>query len=447
MPDVLATNRCRPGSSRTVVDHEALRVTVLPVEVAYTSSRPTRSTALTPTLVISANSSEADEPPVWTSDTRREETGQVTAPSDAGARLVPAAKTTPPIDSTTTSAASAATRVRSTDLDLRAGAGETGRDGWLRCTSSRSPPDQPALTHRSPLHAGRSRRRYDVEPDRDRRRTRGPRQADRSRRSAPPLPADDSPDPRGRRHGARLRGAKAGCHVSQACPGQAQRAAANWSSRVHGRVPAVVPAAACPRGPPRAAVTRAHPRLPRRHRAGHRGRWRRPGLPELHGLALRLGAAGLAGLGPRAAAAGRLLRAAGELPARAARGHRAGHRVHHLPDPVRRSARNNAPVRPDDEPPECVVPHGTDQRRALRGGCGLVPTVPRPVESGSCGRRQGRRAAVLEQIGSDRRRSGSRASRGGACPRGRAGARLRVTRARRRVRRRSSAPAPRGRSR
>src|SRR6266550_6777988 len=142
-------NRCRPGSSRSVVDHEAFRVTVLPVDVAYTTSRPARSTALGPTLLISANSSEADEPPVWTSDTRREETGQVTAASGAGPRLVPAANATPPMDSTTTNAVSTATRVRSTDLDLRAGACETGRDGWAGCTSRCLPPAQPALTHGS----------------------------------------------------------------------------------------------------------------------------------------------------------------------------------------------------------------------------------------------------------------------------------------------------------
>jgi hypothetical protein len=34
MPAELAMSRCRPGCRSNVVDHEALRVTVLPVEVA-----------------------------------------------------------------------------------------------------------------------------------------------------------------------------------------------------------------------------------------------------------------------------------------------------------------------------------------------------------------------------------------------------------------------------
>jgi hypothetical protein len=56
----------------------------------------------------------------------------VTAPNVPGAGGAPVAKTTPATDQTTDSAASTATRVRFTDLDLRAGAGKAGRDGWRR---------------------------------------------------------------------------------------------------------------------------------------------------------------------------------------------------------------------------------------------------------------------------------------------------------------------------
>src|SRR6185295_10172575 len=43
------------------------------------SSSPARSTGDVPAFAISANSSEADAPPVWTSDTTSVETGHATA--------------------------------------------------------------------------------------------------------------------------------------------------------------------------------------------------------------------------------------------------------------------------------------------------------------------------------------------------------------------------------
>src|SRR6185503_8513221 len=146
MPAVFATNRCRPGWRRSAVDHDAFRVTVVPVEVTYTSSRPARSTAFAPTLVTSANSSDADAPPVCTSETRSVETGHDTTPSELGAGPEPAANAAPATDSTTVSAASAAARVRSTDLDLRAGS-HRGRAGRLATSSRRrSPGDRLLIT-------------------------------------------------------------------------------------------------------------------------------------------------------------------------------------------------------------------------------------------------------------------------------------------------------------
>ena len=96
MPEPFAMNRCRPGSRRTLDVHDALRVTVLPVDVAYTISRPARSTGPAPTFVISANSSDAELPPVWISDTSSVEGGQVTAAVAAPPGSLAAAHAAPP---------------------------------------------------------------------------------------------------------------------------------------------------------------------------------------------------------------------------------------------------------------------------------------------------------------------------------------------------------------
>jgi hypothetical protein len=85
IPAALAISRCRPGSRIVVADHDAFRVTVLPVDVAYATSSPARSTATAPAFEISANSSDADAPPVCTSDTTSADVGQLTA----AARFVP----------------------------------------------------------------------------------------------------------------------------------------------------------------------------------------------------------------------------------------------------------------------------------------------------------------------------------------------------------------------
>src|SRR5688500_11474231 len=105
-------NRCRPGSSSWLVAHDALRVTVLPDDVTYTISSPARSIAPAPTLVISANSSDAEAPPVWISETSRVEVGQSTAASTVVPGSLAAAHAAPAIDTTTHSAARTARRVR-----------------------------------------------------------------------------------------------------------------------------------------------------------------------------------------------------------------------------------------------------------------------------------------------------------------------------------------------
>jgi hypothetical protein len=78
IPDELAISRWRPGSRIVTADHDALRVIVLPVDVAYTTSSPARSTATAPAFEISANSSDADAPPVCISDTTSADVGQLT---------------------------------------------------------------------------------------------------------------------------------------------------------------------------------------------------------------------------------------------------------------------------------------------------------------------------------------------------------------------------------
>jgi hypothetical protein len=56
---------------------------VPPVEVTYTTSRPARSASALPMFAISTNSSEADAPPVWSSEINRVDGGQPTAASGA----------------------------------------------------------------------------------------------------------------------------------------------------------------------------------------------------------------------------------------------------------------------------------------------------------------------------------------------------------------------------
>ena len=70
IPDAFATSRWRPGSRASGVDHEAFRVTVLPLLVTYATSRPARSTAVADAFVSSTYSSDPDTPPVTTSATR-----------------------------------------------------------------------------------------------------------------------------------------------------------------------------------------------------------------------------------------------------------------------------------------------------------------------------------------------------------------------------------------
>src|SRR5215217_801865 len=88
-PELLASRRRWPGSSGRGSVHAALRVTVDPLEVTYTTSSPARSTGAGPALTISTNSSLADEPPVTTSERRSVDGLQETDPAIAAAGTVP----------------------------------------------------------------------------------------------------------------------------------------------------------------------------------------------------------------------------------------------------------------------------------------------------------------------------------------------------------------------
>ena len=108
------------------VDHDAFRVTVLPLLVTYATSRPARSTAVADAFVSSTYSSDADAPPVTTSATSRPlEGGHATsacAVTPVGRAAPGAAAAVAPSNRTRTSAATAAIRARAIE-DLRAGTG------------------------------------------------------------------------------------------------------------------------------------------------------------------------------------------------------------------------------------------------------------------------------------------------------------------------------------
>src|SRR3982751_5052907 len=93
VPRLLAIKRCWPGPSGWLVDQGAFRVTVAPDDVAYTTSRPDRSTDWPLALVSSTYSSDADAPPVTTSATRSApETGHVGAASGSATRATAAGR-------------------------------------------------------------------------------------------------------------------------------------------------------------------------------------------------------------------------------------------------------------------------------------------------------------------------------------------------------------------
>jgi len=124
-PAEFAIRRCRPGSRIVAEDHDAFRVTVLPVDVAYATSSPDRSMATAPAFEISANSSDADAPPVWTSETTSVEVGHATAAArTAGNRAADDVGPASASDARTRRSSTAwpAPRTRSID-DLPAGAG------------------------------------------------------------------------------------------------------------------------------------------------------------------------------------------------------------------------------------------------------------------------------------------------------------------------------------
>src|SRR5574338_300798 len=80
IPLSLAINRCAWDASAGVpVVHEALRVTVAPLDVTYTSSRPSVASAPSDGLYSSTNSSDALVPPVITPLTRSWDTAPASA--------------------------------------------------------------------------------------------------------------------------------------------------------------------------------------------------------------------------------------------------------------------------------------------------------------------------------------------------------------------------------
>ena len=109
--------------------HDAFRVTVLPADVTYAISRPARSTGPAPTFVISANSSDAELPPVWISDTRSVEAGQVTAAVTVAPGSPAAAHAAPPADQHDAERGKHRATSPLHRSTSRAGGGEAGRDG------------------------------------------------------------------------------------------------------------------------------------------------------------------------------------------------------------------------------------------------------------------------------------------------------------------------------
>ena len=253
-------------------------MTVLPVDVTYAISRPARSTGPAPTFVISANSSDAELPPVWISDTRSVEGGQVTAAVTAAPGSLAAAHAAPPAASTTQSAARTARRVRSTDRPPGRVAAQP--DGTARALiaavdcapliradhrSRGSPADHRRITCGISRDCPR-RVAFDarVRPaprqhQSSKEASVGPRQADRSLRGPAPIPPVDRAHRRrrrGRRSSSRRRRARAPDSQGRARAPRGQPSAER-PGRVRCRVPPRVPPAEHPRGPPDAPDARS----------------------------------------------------------------------------------------------------------------------------------------------------------------------------------------------
>src|SRR6266566_4339487 len=138
MPVEFAMRRWRPASRIVDVGQVAFRVTVPPVEVTYAISSPARSTVADPAFVSSANSSDAEAPPVTISDTRSVDVGQATAATSrpAAARPPGSAGAAETVATAMTAisrnrARLPARRTRSID-DLQAGRAERLRTGSRR---------------------------------------------------------------------------------------------------------------------------------------------------------------------------------------------------------------------------------------------------------------------------------------------------------------------------
>ncbi len=332
-------NRCRPGSRSCGVAQDALRVTVLARRghVDQLETRPGRW-PIAPTFVISANSSDADAPPVCTSETRRVETGHVTAPR--ALRHVISRRTDGHAgerqhDEQRSKGRNASLHDRPPGGSHRGRAGRLGRCSRGRSTAAhrgitrRSPAahrrDDPRLHRRSPAdHPGRasaydSRARPRCPGRTTRRRQRGPRQADRSIRGPPAVPPGREP---GRRHRRSSTSSRTRRRSRSAASRRPRERLAQPQPAGRPGITASFRAAYRPANiredlgdAPEAAPALG---LPRPDRDDHRRGVVAFDVLELHRRPARLADPRLPGLGLRAAAARRrLLRAASELPARA----------------------------------------------------------------------------------------------------------------------------------
>src|SRR3954447_13557135 len=161
-----------------------------------------RSTGAAPWFAISTNSSDALEPPVWTSDTTRVETGQATVAASATPRpsgMAAAGRLERHRATTRASATSAARRTRCM-RDLPAGTERAAAHGHR--TTRRSTRTKPSMHPDSP-DAHHARIHYDARtqtppPKTEPRSERGTRQEDPPGGGPPTLPQRTVADGTGR---------------------------------------------------------------------------------------------------------------------------------------------------------------------------------------------------------------------------------------------------------
>src|SRR6186997_3594299 len=139
----------RPGGRTSELPHVALRVTVDPLDVAYTTSSPIMSTGPDPWFATSTNSSDALEPPVCTSETTTVEAGHGTVAARATPLLngMAAAGTLDRHRATTRASATSAARRTRCMRDLPAGTERAAAPGHR--TTRRSTGTKPRMHWRS----------------------------------------------------------------------------------------------------------------------------------------------------------------------------------------------------------------------------------------------------------------------------------------------------------